>query len=389
MDAIRDLQFRLLSRLNSTSREPERTALLAVSNNASRSSIAEPSPPVGRADPLQPFSVSAEQGRHLVELLRHGSRALDPDYAMYTRGPSERTTGQDVLGAFYDARRRLLQEVVQGERAAADADADATAASVGAASSAATASGRSVWPAITGCRTRRQLLKTLLGASPGLVIAATPSARASKRLLIEKMPVLFNLGVRTLYLQPLQHDVHQDDLDQLQTTGTLPEALGKFLDEQDGWQMTDRDANATYREVVEAARRAGLRMVALDLLASAHLRGVEVGVGTLVSNVETRARVASHVAAKRIQHDQSQQSSTQGPGRWVALVDNLHAGAFNGTRGIADRLGVLSLRVEDVNDPDAPRLEAGVDPGLIVPPSALRAHGKLRCDYLLKVRSPT
>lgn len=385
MDAVRELQHRLLSRLNSTSREPERTSLLAVSNTASRSSIAEPSPPVGRADPLQPFSVSAEQGRRLVELLRHGSRALDPDYAMYTPGPSGLTSGQDVLGAFYDARSRLLQEVVHGERAAADAD--ATAASVGAASSAAAASGRSVWPAITGCRTRKQLLKTLLGASPGLVIAATPSARASKRLLIDKMPVLFNLGVRTLYLQPLQHDIHQDDLDQLQTTGTLPPALGRFLDEQDGWQMTDRGAHATYRAVVEAARRAGVRIVALDLLASAHLRGVEVGVGTPASNVETRARVASHVAAKRIQHDQAQQSTTQGPGRWVALVDNLHAGAFNGTRGIADRLAVPSLRVEDVNDPDAPRLEAAVDPGLSV--TVPKAEGLLRCDYLLKVRSPT
>ncbi|MGH8043413.1 MAG: membrane-targeted effector domain-containing toxin [Stenotrophomonas sp.] len=303
-------------------------------------------------------------------MLRQGRRALDPDYAVYVPGADKPTPGQDALGAFYDARSRLMQAVARG--GAADA-----------------APVQPAWPPIDACRTRKQLLKTLLAASPGLVVAATPASRASKRLLIEKMPLLFNLGVRTLYVQPLQHDLHQADLDLLHATGTLPPALGSFLDELDGWQMTDRAANATYREVVAAASRAGLRIVALDLMASAHLKGVESGVGTPASPVETRARVGSHVAVKRIEHDQGQRAGAPGPSGWVALVDTTHAGTFNGIAGIAARLGIPSLRVEDVHDANAPRLEAGIDPGLSVPAPTLRAQGHLRCDYLLNVRSPT
>ncbi|WP_426806310.1 hypothetical protein, partial [Stenotrophomonas sp. SrG] len=69
----------------------------------------------------------------------------------------------------------------------------------------------------------------------------------------------------------------------------------------------------------------------------------------------------------------------------VALVGNAHAGTCNDIVGIAERLGVPSLRVEETRPGWSQRLQAGCDPGRTVPPAGRRSGGELQCVYLLKV----
>jgi hypothetical protein len=242
------------------------------------------------------------------------------------------------------------------------------------------------WPDLAPARTRADLLTLLLGGNRGLVIGEVPATQGGKRLLIDHMALLRRLGVDTLYLEHLQHDIHQADLDQLHRSGSLSPALERFLAEQDIGHMTSAASGATYRSLVEAAFRVGIRIVALDLMVSYHLRGVHDEAGASAAGTpDTRIKLMNHVAVARIVHDQRGQIGKPGPQRWVALVGNAHAGTFNDIAGIGERLGVPSLRVEDASPSWSRRLQAGSDPGRTVPPSLGRAGGELQCDYLLKV----
>jgi len=312
-------------------------------------------------DPLHPFAMSPEQGTLLVALLQRHRKVLDPDYYMQV-GPEQRA----ALQSFFGKRLQLL---------------DAALSSVPRANHALRA-----WPDLAPVRSYAALLGQLLGSNQGLIVAEVHAGRASKQLLIDSMPHLRHLGVDTLYLEHLQGDVHQADLDRHHRTGVLSPALARFLAEQDSGHMTDADSGATFRNLVDAAFKVGMRIVALDLMTSYHLRGLHRSrEGIAADELETRINVMNHVAVERIGHDQRQQVGKPGPQRWVALVGNAHAGTFNTTPGIAERLGVPSLRVEDASPTWSTRVQVGCDPGRTVPPTLQRSGGQIQCDYLLKV----
>lgn len=366
MDRIDALLCRLLpgGRPPSSARPPaSEPTLLAVRNSpCDRPPVAA----VPAADPLRAFAVAPAEGRLLVALSRQHPKTLDPDYHLALPAPQ-----RAAVDSFFARRSRLLREVL-GSPASG------------------TQPTQTAWPDVSHLRTQPDLLKQLLRTSTGLVVGEAHACRASKRLLIDHMRLLRTLGVDTLYLEHLQADVHQADLDLLHQSGSFSPALRQFLSDQDHGHRTDTASGATFSTVVEAASRAGMRIVALDLMTSYHLKGASHGAGASDAHTDhLRTHVLNHVAAARIGHDQRGPVADARPRRWLALVGNTHAGTFEGIGGIASRLGVPSLRVEDVHDANAPRLQAGIDPGLTVPPSPLRAHGHLRCDYVLKVRSPT
>ncbi|WP_421567684.1 membrane-targeted effector domain-containing toxin [Stenotrophomonas sp. PD6] len=325
-----------------------------------------PAAAVPAADPLRGFAVPPQDARRLVALCRQYPRALDPDYGMALPAAH-----RAAIDSFHARRSQLLRDVL------------------GAGQPSSGETTRNALPDVSHLRTQPDVLKHLLRTSSGVVVGEAHASRASKRLLIDHMRLLRTLGVDTLYLEHLQADIHQADLDLLHQNAGLTLPLKQFLSDQDRGHMTDAASGATFRAVVDAATRAGVRIVALDLMASYHLKGAKHEVTGDAHGDHLRTRVLNHVAAARIEHDQHRPGAGDRPRRWIALVGNTHAGTFDGIAGIAGRLGVPSMRVEDIHDANAPRLQAGIDPGLTVLPSALRAHGHLRCDYLLQVRSPT
>lgn len=312
-------------------------------------------------DPLQRFALAPEHGQALAALLQQHRRLLDPDYYMPFAVPE-----RAALDSFFGKRAQLV-----------DAALDPTA-QLGPPSR--------HWPDLVPVRSQAELLKQLLGSHKGLVVGEVPTAQGGRRLLVEHMLLLRRLGVDTLYLEHLQGDIHQMDLDHLHRTGTLSPALARFLAEQDSAPAPHASAGATLRSLVDAAFKVGMRVVALDLMASYHLRGVHDQDGVSAADrPDIRVKLMDHVAAARIVHDQRRQVDKPGPQRWVALVGNAHAGTFNGIPGLAERLGVPSLRVEDASPSWSRRLQVGCDPGRTVPPALRRAGGELQCDYLLKL----
>ncbi len=312
-------------------------------------------------DPLAPFLIPSREARTLQGLLRDSRRALDPDYQLRPGSPEQ---GAQLM--FYRTRTALLAEV--------------RARPVAAPSQGITS------PTLDACEDQAAILRCLLGSRPGLIVAEANACRASKQLLIQNMALLRGVGVDTLYLDQLQYDLHQTYLNTLHRTGGQPEPLQHFVRQIDAGHMTDVQGGTTYAAVLDAASRAGLRVVALDQMTSYHLKGAaDERDNPHESAVDLRARVFSHVATQRIRHDQNLRAHLPGVRRWVALLGNGYAGSLNGIAGVGPRLGIPTLRVEDADAGQNNRLRAGFDPGRTIPPGPLNHSGQIQCDYLLKL----
>ncbi|WP_313457796.1 membrane-targeted effector domain-containing toxin [Stenotrophomonas sp.] len=317
-----------------------------------------------RSAPLAPFLIPAKEARTLLGLLRASRRALDPDYLLRPG-----STEQHAQELFYRTRTALLAEV--------------RATPVPAPPHGVTT------PTLDACSLPADVLRRLLSANPGLIVAEANAGRAGKQLLIQNMPVLRALGVDTLYLDQLQCDLHQKHLNNLHRTGLLSPEVEHFMRLIDTGHMTDARGGNTYLAVLDAANRAGLRVVALDQMTSYHLKGAADELDSpYESAADLRARVFSHVAAQRITHDQQQRGHLSGVRRWVALLSNGYAGSINGISGVGPRLRIPTLRVEDADASENNRLRAGFDPGRTIPPGPLTHSGEMQCDYLLKVPMP-
>jgi hypothetical protein len=371
LDALSATKYRILSHLPAVRRRQPAPPLVSVNNGCS-------SPPVRNRDAVVCDGIVCSRPTLPDPLERF---ALPPDVAQ-------------VLATLQRQHGKLLYDGFQlppgtPQRAALDGFCYKRAQLVDAALAApASATHPRDWPDLAPASNQAALLRQVLGTTQGLVIGEVHADQGSKRLLIDHMPLLRHLGVDTLYLEHLQGDLHQADLDYLHRHGTCTGALERFLAEQDQGHHTHAASGATFRNVVDAAFKAGVRVVALDLMASYHLRGVTAPAGhAQETGLDLRTKLFNHVAAVRIEHDQRDQRDKPGPQRWVALVGNVHAGTFNGVTGIAERLGVPSLRMEDTSPSWSGKIQVGCDPGRTAEPVAWRAGGELQCDYLLKVPS--
>jgi hypothetical protein len=182
----------------------------------------------------------------------------------------------------------------------------------------------------------------------GLVIGEGQTARSSKRWLRESMGKLKTLGFKTLYVEHLLTDMHQAQLDLFLTTQRLPDDLKRYLKQLDRGYMPNYKGSDTYTEVVQAAARHGLRIRALDCIASYNIKG-------LAEKDLARNQMFSYFASKVIAADQA----AHGPHKWVAFVGSTHTNMNLGVPGLAELQGAVSLHVRDT----APALAKNIRPG--------------------------
>ncbi|UZJ59619.1 membrane-targeted effector domain-containing toxin [Pseudomonas sp. KU26590] len=229
-------------------------------------------------------------------------------------------------------------------------------------------------PEIPGLPTDAPLkstLKTLFQRSPGLVIGESHAGIGSKQFLIEQMPRLAKLKVRTLYMEHLMTDFHQADLDAFYKTGQMSPQLETYVETLDKGHRTDPTGKYTFMAVLRAARANRLRIRAIDCMASYRLDGVGSAERTL------RQKMMNYFAKGVIDADQAANS-----GSWVALVGNSHANTYQGIPGVAELEGAIGLRIEDVRV-----MESGAvtpDPGAEMFDSMGRRAGTVRSDFRLQ-----
>lgn len=198
----------------------------------------------------------------------------------------------------------------------------------------------------------KQLIRAVYARSHGLVVGEGHSQLGSKRLLIDNMAQLRKAGVKVLYLEHYMTDFQQVELTHFTRTGRMSAELKRYVAEQDFGHATDRSGAYTFEKVMQAAQEQGVRLQAIDCMASYRQAWAEA------PPAQARQKMMNYFAHLIIDADQA----AHGPSKWVALVGNSHSNTFQGVPGIAELQGVIGLRVEDL----AQGMLGGIsiDPGL-------------------------
>lgn len=219
----------------------------------------------------------------------------------------------------------------------------------------------------------KSALKSLFKRSSGLVIGESHAGIGSKQFLIEQMPLLAKLKVKTLYMEHMLTDFHQADLDAFSRTGTLSSQLEEYIKTLDKGHRTDPTGKYTFMAVLKSAQENRVRIRAIDCMASYRVDGMEGAEQTL------RQKVMNYYAKGVIDADQGARSD----GNWVALVGNSHANTYQGVPGIAELEGAVGLRIEDVRVAEPAGMTS--DPGIKTTDTVGRRAGRVQSDLRLQV----
>lgn len=274
---------------------------------------------------------------------------LHPSYAKLSPTPAE----TEMRRGFFDLRRQLQA------RASAEL-------------SLPLAKRRPAMPDTQPGMSQSEFIEAAFRSTDGLVIGEAHHSIPSKQLLIDNMPLLKARGVETVYLEHLLHDLHQKDLDayfRSPAGAPMPEPLKDYLDWVDGGHKTDPSGTYTFLRVVEAAKQHRVRPVAIDVLASYMVDGMEgTNVRTVMMNFQAQEIINAYQALS--------------PGtKWIALVGNSHANNFKGVPGVAELTGGIGVRVEDIGGDSVQSI--GRDPGEYL--ADIGVEGYVRSDFLLEV----
>lgn len=193
----------------------------------------------------------------------------------------------------------------------------------------------------------QMLFEQLYLHKSGLVIGEGHSTQSSKRLLIDSMERLKKHGVKTLYIEHLLTDLHQQALDTFHRTAKMPSILEDYLKALDGEQMPRYRGPDTFTAVLKTANKYGIRVRALDCTASYHVRGL--------NGDRDRAELFSYFANEVIKADQL----AEGTHKWVALMGRTHTDMFLGVPGVAQLQDAVSLHVRDTAPELARSLHSG------------------------------
>ncbi|WP_392885626.1 membrane-targeted effector domain-containing toxin [Pseudomonas migulae] len=210
----------------------------------------------------------------------------------------------------------------------------------------------------------------------GLVIGESHADTGSKQWLIDNMQTLANKGVKTLYSEHLLTDFHQAALDNFARTSVMPRDLELYLRELDRGHMTDPLQRYTFLNLVKEANRHGIRVQAIDCMASYRQAGMKS------ADPLARQKMMNFFAHSVIEADQA----ARGPHNWVALVGNSHSNTFEGVAGVSELEGAVGLRAEDVAEGKSGGIEP--DPGKSLSDEMGKNAAKVRGDLRLQVETP-
>jgi len=198
---------------------------------------------------------------------------------------------------------------------------------------------RPVMPEIDAHLSQTDLLDRLYNATSGVVIAEKHSSVASKKFIIDNMPHLSQQKVKTLYLEHLQSDLHQLDLDYFAETGLMSKRLLHDLKAMDLHFHTDSTGVYTFEQLIIKAREHGLEVRAIDCAASYHL------INLIGAAPTAREQMMNYFASRVIRRHQD----VMGAHNWIALVGESHGNTFQKiVPGLAELEQGIGVRVFDV-----------------------------------------
>lgn len=234
---------------------------------------------------------------------------------------------------------------------------------------------RPTLPAIRPEADTAEFLEQLYQHTDGVVIGESHFSIASKKLLIDNMPLLSQQGVKTLYFEHLLTDLHQADLDRFFETGQMGKTLLHDLRVLDKGHVTDSARIYNFEQLIIKARENGLEVRAIDCAASYRLEG-------FAQAPTTRQQMMSYFASRTIRKHQQ----VMGSHKWIALVGNSHSNTYkNIVPGLAELEGGIGVRVADVQPGKARAL--AYDAGDEIPEQLSIEKVFIKGDYLVEMET--
>ncbi|HEX8542375.1 MAG TPA: membrane-targeted effector domain-containing toxin [Pseudomonas sp.] len=229
-------------------------------------------------------------------------------------------------------------------------------------------------PAVTPDTSLAGFLTGLYATVDRVVVGESHSSIASKKLILDNLPLLARRNVKTLYMEHLLTDLHQADLDRFFETGEISKTLLHDLKQLDAGHKTDPRKIYTFENLVIKARQNGIEVRALDCAASYHVKGIDN------ETLTTRHQMFGYFASRTIRKHQQ----VMGAHKWIALVGNTHSNTFEKiVPGLSELEGGIGLRVTDVR-PGLARPPA-FDPGAIVSDQLGARSSFLKGDYRVEL----
>lgn len=297
------------------------------------------------SDPAYEIPVPSRNTLH--QLANFERRGLDSGY--FLRDEELRA----VQEQFFELRRKLQQDA----RAIITADLPP----------------RPELPVITPDTSLADFLNALYAKTDSVVVGEAHASVASKKLILDNLPLLTKHNVKTLYMEHLLSDLHQADLERFFETGEITKTLLHDLKQMDSGHMTDPGKIYTFENLVIKARQNGIEVRALDCAASYHIKGIDSG-------PTTRQQMFSYYASRTIRRHQD----VIGAHKWIALVGNTHVNTFEKiVPGLAELEGGIGLRVIDVR-PGQARPPA-FDTGATVSDQLGSTSSFLKSDYRVEL----
>jgi hypothetical protein len=197
-----------------------------------------------------------------------------------------------------------------------------------------------------------QIIRSLYARSNGLVLGEGHAQLGSKAFLIDNMVLLKKQKVKVLYMEHFMTDFQQADMEVFNRTGQMPKDLQEYVADLDQGHGTDPSGRYTFKQVLMAAQRQGIRIQSIDCLASYRQAW------SATPAPYSRQKMMNYFAHLTIDADQA----ARGSNKWIALVGNTHSSTFNGVPGVSELQGTLGLRIEDIEIGKLGGID--IDPGL-------------------------
>lgn len=233
---------------------------------------------------------------------------------------------------------------------------------------------RPAMPAVEPPPDAAQFIERLYEKTNGMVIGEFHDSIASKKFIIDNLPKLAQLEVKTLYIEHLLTDVHQTHLDHFFETGQMSKQLLNDIRVLDRGHLTDPAKVYTFEKLLIKAQQQGVEVRGIDCAASYHLKGIRQETPT------TRQQLMSYFASRTIRKHQT----VIGEHKWVALVGNSHSNTYaNQVPGLSELEGAIGLRVVDVSPGTSRGITVDAGEDVRLPLSG--GNQRLKGDFLVEL----
>lgn len=281
--------------------------------------------------PLARYEIASEQGKYFRS-------ALNLEYVRNVTNYSDDVIAQGVREGAY-LNLKPLRERYANQVKHLTEDAQALYASPPARPD------RTGLPVLAADSSPSTVLATLFPLKKRLIIGASNTSVAGKRLLIDDMQALAEQGLKRVYIENLPADVFRTKLKIIngEAEGELAYALKrvedhlKRVDKALGWEV---DAPFTYRKLMLEAHKHKVAIDGVDASSSYQMEHVLV--------LSDKERFIPRNSQLRNFYSHKALAQNDPDDGWIALVEHNRIGSTDEVPGLADLQDAIALRVDDV-----------------------------------------